>query len=118
LPAEIANLTNLIELHLENNKLQSLPAEIGNLTNLKVLYLYNNKLKSLPAESLKIKNIVEIDDTSYNINNLNIDNEILIFRKLKIKISNLPFNTKEIWLKSNIKNYDIKLPFDCKIIYY
>ena len=95
-----------------------MPAEIGNLTNLKELILLNNQLESLPAEILKIKNILQITNTSYNINNFNIDNEILIFSKLNIKISNLPFNIKEIWLKSNNKNYDIKLPFNCKIIYY
>ena len=72
----------------------------------------------MPAEILKIKNIIQIDDTSYDVNNLNIDNEILIFTNLKDKINNLPFNIKEIWLKSDIKNYDIKLPINCKIKYY
>ena len=73
----------------------------------------------MPNKILKIKKTLNIDNTSYNINNLSINNEILIFYDLKIKISNLPFNTKEIWLnKKNIPNYDIKLPFDSKIKYY
>ena len=73
----------------------------------------------MPAEILKIKNILKIDDTSYDINNLNIDNEILIFSKLYRKISNLPFNTKEIWLMSDIIiNHDVKLPFGCVIKYF
>ena len=37
---------------------------------------------------------------------------------INIKLNNLPFNTKEIWLISNVKNYDIKLPFGCEIKYY
>ena len=86
--------------------------------NLQYLSLSYNQLQSLPAEILKIKNILQISDKSYDINNLNIDNEILIFTNLKDKINNLPFNIKEIWLKSDIKNYDIKLPINCKIKYY
>ena len=109
---------NIKELDLNNNQLQNLAAEIGNLRNLKRLYLRNNNLQSLPVEILKIKNTLNIDNTSYNINNLNIDNEILIFKELYKNLNNLPINTKEIWLKSHIKNYDIKLPFDCKIKYY
>ena len=73
----------------------------------------------MPAEILKIKNILNISDTSYDINNLNINNdEIIIFTNINEKITNLPFNTKEIWLKSNIKNDLIKLPFDCVIKYF
>jgi len=38
---------------------------------------------------------------------------------IKEKIYNLPFNTKEIWLnKKYIKEYDIKLPFDCVVKYF
>jgi len=72
----------------------------------------------LPAEILKIKNILIIDNSSYDINNLNIDNEILIFSHLTNKLNNLPFNIKEIWLNSDKKNYDIKLPFACVIKLY
>ena len=86
--------------------------------NLQILDLSNNQLLSLQTKILNIKNILLIDVSSYNINNLNIDNEILIFSNLKDKINNLPFNIKEIWLKSDIKNYDIKLPINCKIKYY
>ena len=109
---------NLQNLDLSYYELQSLTAEIGNLINIHNLDLYYNQLQSLPDEILKIKNILHIDNTSYSIDNLNIDNEILIFSNLTDKLINLPINTKEIWLKSHIKNYDIKLPFDCKIKYY
>ena len=37
---------------------------------------------------------------------------------LKIKLSNLPINTKEIWLNKNIINYEIKTPFNCMINFF
>ena len=118
LPTEIGKLINLHTLGLSNNQLTSLPAEIGKLVNLQTLYLGNNKLSSLPAEILKIKNKILIDETSYDINNINMENEILIFSYLKIKLSNLPINTKEIWLNKKIINYEIKTPFNCEINFF
>jgi len=60
-----------------------------------------------------------ITDSSYNLNNLNIVNDdIIIFTFLEGKINNLPFDIKEIWLNSNIKNFDIKLPFGCVIKFF
>jgi hypothetical protein len=72
----------------------------------------------MPTEILKIKNILLIDETSYDINNINMENEILIFSNLNIKLSNLPINTKEIWLNKNIINYEIKTPFNCVINFF
>ena len=118
LPAEIGNLRNLQNLNLSYNQLQSLPAEIGNFCNLKILNLEKNKLQSLPVEILNIKNILFINHRSYDLTNLNIDGEILIFCYFNKELNNLPFNLKEIWLKSNIKNPNIKLPFGCMIKYY
>ncbi len=38
---------------------------------------------------------------------------------LQIKLSNLPINTKEIWLnKKKIINYEIKTPFNCVINFF
>ncbi len=116
--AEIGKLVNLQNLYLYYNLLRSLPAEIGKLVNLQTLILYTNSLSSLPAEILKIKNKIIINETSYDINNINMENEILIFSNLKIKLLNLPINTKEIWLNKNIINYKIKTPFNCVINFF
>ena len=77
--------------------------------------MFKNKLNSLPVEILNIKNIIYIDETSYEINNLDIECTILIFNELKNNIGNLLINIKEIWLSNNIKNPNIKLPFGCEI---
>jgi hypothetical protein len=40
-----------------------------------------------------------IDDTSYDINNLDIDCKILLFTSLKSPLENLPSSLTHIWLK-------------------
>jgi len=103
---------------LKNNCLTNLPSVISNLGNLKELKLQNNKLNILPIELLKIKLKLKIDETSYEMDNLNIDSRILIFSSLITQITNLPINLKQIWLSKNIKEYNIKIPFDCEIMFY
>ena len=49
-PAEIGQLTSLVQLNLSDNQLTSVPAEIGRLTSLEVLGLDGNRLTSVPAE--------------------------------------------------------------------
>ena len=72
----------------------------------------------MPAYILKIKEKVEINSTNYEIDNLDMDCEILLFSSLQTSLLNLPTNLKELWLKKwNIKK-DIKLPFGCKTFYY
>jgi Leucine-rich repeat (LRR) protein len=93
-----------------------LPTEIGNLTSLQFITLSNNKFKSLQDEILKIKEKVGIDNTSYDINNLDINCEILLFSLLNEHLLNLPSNLKEIWLKK--KDVNVKLPFNCNLCYY
>ena len=118
LPATIGNLIDLQLLYLHNNQLNSLPATIGNLINLTELCLLNNQLSSLPSEILNIKKNINIDETSYEINNLDIECTILIFHRLNNNIQNLPINIKEIWLNNYITNPNIKLPFGCEIKIY
>ena len=117
-PPEIGNLTNLQYLYLGNNNLTTLPAEIGNLTKLRVLHLFNNKLKNLPLEILKIKNKLVINETSYEIDNMDPDAEFIVLTDLTKKICNLPITLKEIWLKEGIAASLIKVPFGCEIKYF
>jgi hypothetical protein len=72
----------------------------------------------LPAEILKIKNIIKINETSYEINNLDNENEILIFSNLSYEIMNLPINTKEIWLSNDIREVNIKSTFWLHITFF
>jgi Leucine-rich repeat (LRR) protein len=118
LPDSIGNLINLQELYLSKNKLESLPDSISNLINLKKLDLSNNKLVSLPTSILKIKKALIIHDTSYQINNLNMEAEILIFSYLDKKLENLPTSLREIWIKKGNPDIEHKLPFNCELKYY
>lgn len=118
IPVEIGNLVNLTCLCLDNNELCDLPKEIGNLVNLRDFDLRNNKLTKLPPEIVKIIKIININETSYDLNNIKDDAEILIFHDLKTELNNLPINLKELWLNENIINPPTKLPFNCKIYYY
>ena len=117
LPESIGELTNLKYLYLNNNQLTSLPESIGKLTNLQTLYLEDNKLTSLP-ESIEKNNIKKLflNDSSYVINNIDIECKILILTSIKNKITNLPCNLKKIYLNPNVDINMIKIPFGCKII--
>jgi Leucine-rich repeat (LRR) protein len=118
LPDSIGNLINLRELFLHNNKLENLPDSIGNLINLKALCLFDNNFSSLPTSILKIKQPLKIDDTSYQINNLNMEAKILIFSELKNKLLNLPISLREIWIKKGNPDIEHKLPLNCQLKYY
>jgi hypothetical protein len=72
----------------------------------------------LPTSILKIKQALFIDDTSYQINNLNMEAEILIFSELKNKLINLPTSLKEICIKKGNPDMEHKLPLNCELKYY
>ena len=117
-PVEIGNLINLEHLNLANNQLSTLPAEIAKIINLHSLFLEINKISILPAEILKIKKSLIINESSYEINNLNMEIEILIFSTLTQELKNLPTSLKEIWIKKEINNIKHKIPFNCKILFF
>jgi Leucine-rich repeat (LRR) protein len=118
LPESIGELINLRLLDLADNQLKTLPESIGNLTNLKNLCLGNNQLSSLPKSILNIKKSVGTNVSSYEINNLLADTEILIFYELKEELTNLPINLKELWVKVGNVELNHKLPFGCVIKYF
>ena len=116
LPENIGNLVNLEILSAGNNKLEKLPENIGDLLQLKKFYLNNNSLRFIPNA---IKNIIKslyIYGSSYQLNNLDSDCEIIIIHDLEDALENLPIGIKELWLNTpQIPSDYIKLPFGCEI---
>jgi Leucine-rich repeat (LRR) protein len=115
IPESIGNLVNLEILYLDRNKLTTLPESIGELVNLKTLNLQRNNLVLIPAGLVKIKKTITITNSSYQIDNLSQDGEILIFSDLGTELTNIPASIKEIHMGRGIK-FLTKIPFGCKII--
>jgi Leucine-rich repeat (LRR) protein len=116
LPIEITTLSKLRILRLDYNKIENIPPEITNLINLHMLPLYSNKIKTLPREILKIKDKIKMEYCSYDMDNLDSDCEFIILYKLKVPLTNLPINLKEIWLyEPKIEINQHKIPFGCKL---
>uniref|UniRef100_A0A1I8A6P1 B3_4 domain-containing protein n=1 Tax=Steinernema glaseri TaxID=37863 RepID=A0A1I8A6P1_9BILA len=67
LSADIANLSHLTQLVLEDNGLKSIPAEIGKCTNLKLVDLTRNQLTELPAT---MKELVHLESLILSNNQL------------------------------------------------
>jgi hypothetical protein len=72
----------------------------------------------LPTSILNIKKSLNIDTSSYEIDNLDSDTEIIIFNKLKEELTNLPIGLKEMWIREGTKKLNHKLPFGCVIKYF
>ena len=116
IPPDIENLINLRYLHLHDNQINNLPPEIGNLVNLRKILLRRNKIKNILDDILKIKEKVIIDETGYDIDNLDLECEFLILYELGVPLTNLPINLKEIWIYSPLIDIDqLKIPFGCKV---
>jgi Leucine-rich repeat (LRR) protein len=116
LPETIGNLTNLKKLEVANNQLIKLPESIKNLTNLSQLSLRSNLFQELPICIDKIAQVF-INDATWDIRNLSINCELLIYSSIT-KLTNLPVELKKIYV-DNIKkddNIKIKLPFGCEIM--
>ncbi|GAB4826615.1 Phospholipase A I [Ancistrocladus abbreviatus] len=60
LPVEVAQLPQLEELYLDNNRLSLLAPELGKLRSLKVLRVDNNMLVSVPVELKQCVGLVEL----------------------------------------------------------
>jgi hypothetical protein len=63
----------------------------------------------------KIK-YLELNESSYDINNLSMDCHTLILTSIENNITNLPPIIRTLYLKSDIETDMIKLPYGCDII--
>lgn len=57
LPDEMCQLTDVVQVLITNNKIETVSSEIGNLKKLTKLVLTKNQLKSIPAEIGQLKNL-------------------------------------------------------------
>jgi Leucine-rich repeat (LRR) protein len=85
---------------------------------LKNLYLHYNQLNNIPSSILNIKKSLYIDVSAYEINNLPLDTDFLIFTWLGEELTNLPTGLKEIWIGARKQNLNHKLPFGCVVKYF
>lgn len=60
IPSQIANITNLVKLNLENNKVEKVSKSLSKLKRLKSLNLNHNKLKDLPEQIANMTNLKEL----------------------------------------------------------
>ena len=107
------------ELYLSNNSLTVIPNSISSVTNLQSLTLRYCGLTKPPysIDSLTKLRKLYIDESSYQIDNLDPECEILVIGSIQNKITNLPVNLKELYLKKDIDISMIKIPFGCEIKY-
>ena len=61
LPESTGNLTNLVQLYIDDNELTSLPESIGNLSNLFYLVANFNNLTALPESIGNLSNLIFLD---------------------------------------------------------
>ncbi len=77
LPAEIGNLTQLLELNTGVNPLTTVPPEIGKLTNLKSLYIYKTQIATIPAEISHLTNLDTFQLQENQLTNIPVEIENL-----------------------------------------
>ena len=112
------SIATTTELDLSCNKLTRIPDSIGMLSNLQELYLSDNRLTSL-SESIATLTKIEklnLDESSYDINNLNMDCHTLVLTSIDNNITNLPPILKTLYLKRSVNVDMIKIPYGCDII--
>lgn len=116
IPKSIGLLKNLQSLVFEYNNLVELPNEISELDNLTDLYLRGNKIIKIPNSLAQMKCLrkYHIPISSYAINELAPDLELLVIVGLQKELINLPYSLKKVMLFKS-KKTKIKLPFGCEL---
>ncbi|WP_108805294.1 leucine-rich repeat domain-containing protein [Aquimarina sp. Aq107] len=111
IPDEIGMLSQLTDLNLENNDINSISARMGELVNLKTINLRNNKIMDIPME-LGALTILDILDVSGNLMLNEIPEEVCKLQDLGAIIisegecgdlrvsSEYGFNTTEVGVSS------------------
>ena len=67
LPESIGNLTQLVELYINDSDFTTLPESIGNLVNLRVLNIDNNRLTALPENIGNLElSMLSVDNNNFN----------------------------------------------------
>jgi len=109
-------------LDISSNQITMIPEELSIVENKLKLEINKNKIKYIPSKALEVLIDSNIDDTAYDIDNLDINCEILIFNNLQKNLTNLPISLKQIYFKKDltehIKNFNIKIPFGCEIKFF
>ena len=81
IPPEIADLTALTQLRVNNNELRVLPAAVSELRQLQVLWLQNNSLSVFPPEILVLTNLTALSVSSNPL--LYVPHELCAITSLK-----------------------------------
>ncbi|WP_353851707.1 leucine-rich repeat domain-containing protein [Microcystis sp. LE19-84.1B] len=61
IPPEIAQLTSLQYLYLNNNQISEIPEALAQLTPLQNLYLYNNQIREIPEALAQLTSLQDLD---------------------------------------------------------
>jgi hypothetical protein len=91
---------------------------------LHTLHLWSNQITQMKFLPKKIIFGMQADISTYCIDSLDADCEILVLNYLSKKIDNLPYNLKQVWIKQNSTiskddlKYNLKIPFGCELILY
>lgn len=72
-PPGITKLSDLRELSLSGNQLTSFPLEITQLSNLIALYLYDNQLTEIPSEIAKLTNLQMLNLSVNQLTNIPLE---------------------------------------------
>ncbi|WP_299220774.1 hypothetical protein [uncultured Aquimarina sp.] len=111
MPDEIGMLTQLTDLNLQNNHINTISPKIGELINLKAINLSNNMIADIPKE-LGALTILDVLDISGNLQLNEIPEEVCILEDLGAMIisegecsdlrvsSEYGFNTTEVGVSS------------------
>lgn len=120
IPIEINNFTNLISLHLNNNKLVNLP-NLEKLISLKDVNLSYNRLKYIPNELSSLTNLVTLNLSNNGIKEIpnNIEN-LLNLKELHLSVNQIQTLPLELFNLLNLEKLivsDNKITVIPKLIY-